>query len=248
MSSTHDDSGILDFDTLKDHFIEKKINVFENDEQLKEGGMYLIFLGKPLTATGREYNIVVYKGKEQNNSKLGSKKTPSNSLKFNLLFRFNEFEPDGVTPNKNGFVPVNSTGIVNLYSKENFKDTMDEDGNVEPTMVSVYDLSKGAERIDREYRDTANDFMKRVVERGYDTRTPSPEYDEFDADEWGDMLNEDEDSEKEKKNDEFRKMFASDDEARGGKRHRTKRRKPRSKKTKRRKGRSRKNKSKNRRR
>jgi hypothetical protein len=244
MSSTVDE--VLDFDTLKDHFIEKKINVFENDEQLKEGGMYLIFLGKPLTKTGREYNIVVYKGKEQNNSKLGSKKTSSPSLKFNLLFRFNEFEPDGVTPTKNGFTPVNSTGIVNLYSKENFKDMEDEEGNVEPSVISLYDLSKGAERIDREYRNTANDFMKRVVERGYDTRTPSPEYDEFDADEWGDMLNDEEDSEKEKKNDEFRKMFASEeDEKHGGKRRRTKRRKSRSKKTKRRKPRSRKNKSKN---
>jgi hypothetical protein len=244
MSSTVDE--VLDFDTLKDHFIEKKINVFENDEQLKEGGMYLIFLGKPLTKTGREYNIVVYKGKEQNNSKLGSKKTSSPSLKFNLLFRFNEFEPDGVTPNKNGFTPVSSTGIVNLYSKENFNDTEDEEGNVEPSIISLYDLSKGAERIDREYRNTANDFMKRVVERGYDTRTPSPEYDEFDADEWDDMLNDEEYSEKEKKNDEFRKMFASEeDEQHGGKRRRTKRRKSRSKKTKRRKPRSRKNKSKN---
>jgi hypothetical protein len=151
-----------------------------------------------------------------------------------------------VTPTKNGFTPVNSTGIVNLYSKENFKDTEDEEGNVEPTVISLYDLSKGAERIDREHRNTANDFMKRVVERGYDTRTPSPEYDEFDADEWGDMLNDEEDSEKEKKNDEFRKMFESkEDEHHGGKRRRTKRRKSRSKKTKRRKPRSRKNKSKN---
>jgi hypothetical protein len=212
MSSKKEES-MFDFDTLKDHFGDK-FDVYYDEENLEIGGLYMLYIAKPFSQRGREYQIAVYKGKEKDNSNntvykdAELKKRMPYKLKFDYLFSLYEFDKYGKSPNIMGF-EANQPGVTHYHGKNQFYKRVRKDDPNSPDEVSIYDFNEGADKINRDYKDSANQFVKKVIEKGYDdARTVTPEYDEVDEEDWAMLHNDDEkDSEKEKRLDEMRTVF-----------------------------------------
>ena len=226
--------SMFDFDTLKDHFGDK-FDVYYDEENLEIGGLYMLYIAIPFSQTGREYQLAIYKGKEKDKSSEKSykdeelKKRMPYKLKFDYFFTLHEFDKYGKSPNIMGF-EANPPGIAHYLGKSQFYKRVRKDDPNSPDEVSIYDFSEGSDKIDREYKDSANTFVKKVIEKGYDdARTVTPEYDELDEDDWAMLHNEDDekDSEKEeaeaeeKRLDEMRTVFENiGKEEKGGRRPR----------------------------
>jgi hypothetical protein len=201
--------SMFDFDTLKDHFGDK-FDVYYDEENLEIGGMYMLYFAIPFPQTGREYQIAIYKGKEKDNSNNTVykdeelKKRMPYKLKFDYLFSLHEFDKYGKSPNILGF-EANPQDVTHNVSKSQFYKAVRKGDPNSPDEVSIYDFNEGDDKINRDYKDSANQFVKKVIEKGYDdARTATPEYDELDEEDWA-MLHTEDDEGKEKEEEEKKK-------------------------------------------